>query len=591
MDPDRDWDVIVVGAGLGGLIAAARLLREGLRVLVVDAAIHPGGTAYVYRRGRFLFPMGPTGCANPGLVRELLSRAGLGALPSFRRVDYGLHAFGISLTLSRPFPETAYRLSRFFPEEEKAIRKFFRDMEFIAARLPALPLQAQGSAWSSEGGRDDLRFPPRPDPTGKGEPGTAPECSRPSPSASASSYLEELVKDGRLRRILGGIGTREPHSNLALLSSMWSLLCRSGIHYPEGGFYGLSDALATPFGWEPRRDLRKGSDIAAERGGEAPPGRTVYGLAPALGARKGEKPGKMPGCSLLLGRRVSCIPLQSGRVEGVVLEDGTYLRAPAVISNADFKKTFLSLVDPEGLPTLFLRRLASAPLTSSNLQVCLGVDPRRVDLSAFSDNSRIIHRREADEDGHEGGAVRPGARVPDPHLFATQELELCLLSADDPDLAPEGKAVLVIRTEAPHDPFLSFRDREGGRTPDYHAYKMLLAETLIKEAASLLPGLEDCVETVDVATPLTFEERAGRTGGAVAGWSSRYEENVGYTVELVRTPVEGLFMAGHQAFSMLALGGIPSALLSGLRAAEYVLAAAPPLKDMDPPGLPRGPSP
>jgi hypothetical protein len=61
-------------------------------VLVVDSAPHPGGTAYVYRRGDFLFPMGPLGCANPELVRETLFRAELEGSPSFRRVHYGLRA-------------------------------------------------------------------------------------------------------------------------------------------------------------------------------------------------------------------------------------------------------------------------------------------------------------------------------------------------------------------------------------------------------------------------------------------------------------------------------------------------------------------
>ncbi len=594
MKPDRDWDVIVVGAGLGGLTAAACLLREGLRVLVVDAATHPGGTAYVYRRGRFLFPMGPLGCAHPGLVREILHRAGLETPPVFRRVHYGLHAFGISLTLSRPFPETAQRLSRFFPDEEAAISMFFQDMVSIAAQLPTFPLLTQGLAWLESEACGELRFPP---PHGRGReaarctglagdrrPEQVPEPARPSPGTGAASYLERLVKDRRLRRILGSMGTRNPYSSLALLSSMWFLLCESGIHYPEGGFYALSDTLAAPFGWEPPHRRSMDNGVAEGDGDEAPSGRRGQEIDVGSRARVGRAAGKRPACSLLLGRRVSRILLRAGRTEGVVLEDGTSFRAPAVISNADFKNTFLTLVDPEGLPPLFLQRLASAPLSPSNLQVCLGVDPRRVDLSAFGDHSHIIHRREAEGSAREDGEAQPGTGVPDPERFAEQELELCLLSADDPALAPEGKAVLVIRTTAPHAPFRSFKDRPGGRAPTYREYKALLGKALAREAASLLPGLEDSVEAMDVATPLTFEERAGRTDGAVAGWSWEHRVNTASLVELVRTPVAGLFMAGHQAFSMLALGGVPSALLSGLRAAECVLTAAPPLEDME---LPR----
>ena len=68
----RNWDTIVIGAGMGGLTAAARLVKEGLSVLVLDRNPHPGGTAYVYHRKGFTFPMGPLGFSNPTLVREIL---------------------------------------------------------------------------------------------------------------------------------------------------------------------------------------------------------------------------------------------------------------------------------------------------------------------------------------------------------------------------------------------------------------------------------------------------------------------------------------------------------------------------------------
>ena len=89
---------------------------------------------------------------------------------------------------------------------------------------------------------------------------------------------------------------------------------------------------------------------------------------------------------------------------------------------------------------------------------------------------------------------------------------------------------------------------------------------------------------MDVATPLTFEERGGRSEGAVAGWSwERIAREGREAVELVRTPIAGLYMAGYQAFSMLALGGVPSAMFSGLKAAEYLIAGADPVREMSVP--------
>lgn len=51
----KTYDVVVIGAGNGGLAAAIRLLQGGARVLVVEKHNLPGGFATSFRRGRFEF--------------------------------------------------------------------------------------------------------------------------------------------------------------------------------------------------------------------------------------------------------------------------------------------------------------------------------------------------------------------------------------------------------------------------------------------------------------------------------------------------------------------------------------------------------
>lgn len=77
------YDVIVVGAGNGGLVAAATTAAQGYRTLLLEKHNLPGGSATSFRRGRFEFEpslhelaqVGPED--NPGTIRKLFSDMGV----------------------------------------------------------------------------------------------------------------------------------------------------------------------------------------------------------------------------------------------------------------------------------------------------------------------------------------------------------------------------------------------------------------------------------------------------------------------------------------------------------------------------------
>ena len=49
------YDVVVIGAGNGGLTAAAKLAQKGLNVILLERHNIPGGAATSFCRGRFEF--------------------------------------------------------------------------------------------------------------------------------------------------------------------------------------------------------------------------------------------------------------------------------------------------------------------------------------------------------------------------------------------------------------------------------------------------------------------------------------------------------------------------------------------------------
>ena len=74
--PGRTDDVVIIGAGLGGLSAALRLTGAGRRVTVLERAAEPGGRAGVLRTGGYRFDTGPTVLTMPELIDEALSWVG-----------------------------------------------------------------------------------------------------------------------------------------------------------------------------------------------------------------------------------------------------------------------------------------------------------------------------------------------------------------------------------------------------------------------------------------------------------------------------------------------------------------------------------
>ncbi|MBO4394374.1 MAG: FAD-dependent oxidoreductase, partial [Spirochaetales bacterium] len=80
---DTVYDVVVVGAGNAGLMAALKLQKAGKKTLIVEQHNLPGGCASSYVRGRFeidpsLHELAAVGSAqNPGIVRRLFDEFGL----------------------------------------------------------------------------------------------------------------------------------------------------------------------------------------------------------------------------------------------------------------------------------------------------------------------------------------------------------------------------------------------------------------------------------------------------------------------------------------------------------------------------------
>ncbi|MCA1593865.1 MAG: NAD(P)/FAD-dependent oxidoreductase [Acidobacteria bacterium] len=224
--PEKSYDAVVIGAGVGGLVCANLLAREGMRVLLVEQHYMVGGYCSTFRRAGYTFDAAthfyPL-LGNPATITGRLLRE-LGVTQGWVKMDPVDHFHfpdGTSFSVPADFDSYLAKLKVEFPEESRSIDEFF-----AAVREVYMHGLLEYFRW-----RDTDRLDPFREMTVRGA-------------------LDRYFRSEKLKLVLAGDCGHwgsPPCRTSFVFDSMLRLSYFLGNYYPRGGSQAFADELARKF--------------------------------------------------------------------------------------------------------------------------------------------------------------------------------------------------------------------------------------------------------------------------------------------------------------------------------------------------------
>lgn len=404
------YDVVVIGAGNGGITASAAMAQKGLNVLLLERHNIPGGCATSFCRGRFEFEValhqlsGMGTVEKPGPLRMMLGS--LGVLDDLEFVEMSeLYSImmpdGFNLSLKPDKEMVVKELQDRFPHERQAIEKFF-DLSYKYANDMLAAFIFKDPAPSREKYPTMYEYAFKP----------------------ASEVLDSLISDPLLKAILsvywGYIGLPPNRLAFPYLAMLFFTYIEFKPFHIKGGSQALSNVIINKF-------ISRGGSVRFN-----------------CGAKE--------------------IKVENGKVTGVVTDDEEFIPAQFVVSNASQVSTYVQLIDPQHVPDQVNREMRGRSLSPSAFSMFVGFDcePDEVGIKVpttflldnidFGDNV-INQMKKLDIDD--------------------QLLVLSCYDVSDPEFSPPGTCQANIVTLKYGEPWLNIPPTQYHKTKFRCAEKML----------------------------------------------------------------------------------------------------------------------
>ncbi len=323
-------------------------------------------------------------------------------------------------------------------------------------------------------------------------------------------FLDNYFKNEMIKALLaqywGYLGV--PPSKLSAIHYLymfWDYIA-NGAFYPEGGSEGVARLL---------------HDEIIESGGE-----------------------------VFFGSEVKKVISTDGKIiNKLLLKNGHECTAEVYISNISAKTLIGEMLEGFALPESLSQRTKTTEQSLSAFVIYLGLN-KSLGPMGITDYEIFLNSGFDCEKHYQMSLAND---------LAESQLAVTIYSNLDKTACPDNKSVLSIFALANYDEW-----KKMTRT-EYTEKKSELSAAIIKRCSSIIPDLDQLIDVMEVATPLTLENYSGSTKGALYGWVQDISQS-SFRRQKPMTPIKNLYLTG--AWTRPG-GGFSSVVYSGGITAQY----------------------
>lgn len=512
------YDCIIIGAGHNGLVTAAYLAKAGKKVLVLERRASVGGAAVTESFAdapAFKFSaLAENARLLPQIARDLNVNV------EYIHSDVEIFApqpNGDALTLWRDMKRSAQDIARFSKKDAECYPPFVAQVNGLSSVLSALMTV----------------IPP----------------NLPNPSRADLFELAKLANPTRK------LGTKNLHDLMRVLPMSMSDWLDEW--FESDALRGILAARAvTGITWGPRAAGTAYTFLYSYAGG---PAAQVQGGIGALTQRLADA-AKTFGAEIRAYADVTNIITKDDAAVGVALKTGEEIFAPAILSNADPRTTFLKLLDPQILDAYFLAEVQTIKYRGSCARAHFALDAlpefsalRAGDVNLLRGHIQIAPSLDYVERAYDDAKYGDISRAP--------YLDVTIPTLNDSSLAPQGKHVLSVYMQ-----YAPYHLKKG----TYAEQRERLGNVVLDTLAPYAPNLKSIIRAKQIITPLDLEETYGLAEGNPNHGEMTLDQFLhnrpvaGYAQ--YRAPVRGLYLCGAGTHPG---GGVTGA--NGCNAARVVL--------------------